>query len=307
MSKKPFVSVVIPIFNGALFIARAVESVLAQTYKDFEIIIVDDGSTDDSRVVLTQFANQPFIRCLYQDNAGPAQARNLGIESALGEYIAFLDCDDFWFPEKLEAQVAMLRGNSHPVLVHSNYEVIASEGRIIQQAKAGQTRDAFHKAFSGGQAPLLSTTIISRILLEQVGKFDPNLWVSEDSDLILRLYERVPFECIEQTLVHKFQQIHGDSDIPYDKDTHQKNVLTSRERFLTCVQNRPTLNQEQLTALNREWSSFYIMKGGFQERQGRWAEARRQYLSAIAKEPFRLRGYTRFLRTFLMSPSNFEK
>lgn len=272
------------------------ESVLAQTCTDFEIIIVDDGSTDDTRRVLTQFTNRSIITCLYQDNGGPAQARNVGIKAATGGYIALLDCDDIWFPDKLERQVAILRGKSQPGLVHANYEVIDPIGRVIQHAKAGQSRDALHIAFTGGQAPLLSTIIVPRGLLEKVGGFDPNLWVSEDSDLILRLYEATTFECIDRVLVHKFQQIQGDEDAPDEGHSHLEKVLSSRERFLARVQSRSTLNKEQQVALNREWSSYYLMKGGCEERQGRWAEARKQYFAAVQKEPFRLRGYTRFLR-----------
>lgn len=298
MPKQPLVSVVIPVFNGADFIARSVESVVAQTCQDFEIIIIDDGSIDDTQVVLDQLSETLEIRCFRQDNAGPAQARNFGMQSARGEYIAFLDCDDRWFPEKLEAQLVLLRDQAQPGLVHSNYEVIASDGRVIQYAKAGQTRDPFHQAFTGGHAPLLSTIMMPRALLERVGGFDSHLWVSEDSELMLRLFEETKFECIDRVLVHKFQQIHVDSDICGEEDPYREKVLCSRERFLTGVQNRPALNQEQLRALNREWSSYYMMKGGFEERRGRWSEARQQYLFAIKKKPFRLRGYTRFLRTF---------
>jgi len=300
MAKKPLVSVVIPVFNGAAFIARAVDSVLAQTCKDFEIIIVDDGSTDDTQVVLARLAKTSGIICLHQKNAGPAQARNVGIKSATGENIGFLDCDDIWLPEKLEAQLAILRGKSQPGLVHSNYEVIDPSGRVIQHAKAGKSRDALHKSFTGGQAPLLSAILMPRALLERVGGFDPNLWVSEDSDLILRLYEVTKFECIDRVLVHKFQQIHGHWDIPCDEGTHREKALSSRERFLTCLQNRPILKREQRGALNREWGSYYLLKGASEERQGKWAEARKQYLAAIQKEPFRFRGYTRLLRALRM-------
>lgn len=300
MSKKPLVSVVIPVFNGALFVARAVDSVLAQTCKDFEIIIVDDGSTDDTQAVLARFATTSGVICLHQKNAGPAQARNAGIKSATGKNIAFLDCDDIWFPEKLEAQLAILRGKYQPGLVHSNYEVIDPTGRVVKRAKAGQSRNALHRAFTGGQAPTLSAILIPRSLLERVGGFDPNLWVSEDSDLILRLYEISNFECIDRVLLHKFRQIHGHWDIPCDERTHREKVLSSRERFLTCLQNRPTLNSEQLGALNREWSSYYLLKGASEERQGKWAEARKQYLAAIQKEPLRFRGYTRLLRAVRM-------
>jgi glycosyltransferase involved in cell wall biosynthesis len=296
MPKKPLVSVVIPVFNGASFIARAVDSVLAQTCKDFEIIIVDDGSTDDTGALLAELAKTSGIICLHQKNAGPAQARNTGIQSAAGEYIAFLDCDDIWFPEKLEMQMGILERIDLPGLVHSNYEVIAPDGRVVQYAIAGQTRDALHQAFTGGQAPLLSTSIVSRSLLEEVEGFDSNLWVSEDSDLILRLYEITTFKCLDHVLVHKFQQLHSDEDISGGEISYREKVLRSREHFLTRVQNRSALNQEQQRALQREWSSYYIMKGAFEERQGRWAEARRHYLAAIQKEPFRLRGYTRYLR-----------
>ena len=300
MPKKPLVSVVIPVFNGAAFIARSVGSVLAQTCKDFEIIVVDDGSTDDTLAFLAQLAQNSGIICLHQENAGPAQARNLGIQSASGKYIAFLDCDDIWVPEKLEAQLSILEGNPRPVLVHSNYEVIDPAGRVIQHAKAGQSRDALHQAFTGGQAPLLSTILMPRTLLVRVGGFDSNLWVSEDSDLMLRLYEVTKFECIDRVLAYKYQQIHGHWAIPPDEDAHRENVLSSRERFLTELQNRPTLNKEQRHALNREWGSYYLLKGASEERQGKWAEARKQYFAAIQKEPFRFRGYTRLLRAFQM-------
>ena len=300
ISKKPLVSVVIPVFNGAAFIARAVNSVMAQTCKDFEIIIVDDSSTDETQEILERLARTAGIIGLQQENAGPAQARNLGIQAAMGENIAFLDCDDFWFPEKLEVQLAMLRGESKPGLVHSNYEVIDPTGRVIQRAKAGQSRNALHAAFTGGQRPILSSTIVNRTLLEQIGGFDTDLVVSEDSDLIIRLYEVTKFECVDRFLVKKFQQIHGNWDTPCDEDIHREKVLSSRERFLKRLQSRPAPTKQQRVALNRQWGSYYLMKGAFEERQGRWAKARQDYLAAIQKEPFRFRGYTRLLRAARM-------
>jgi glycosyltransferase involved in cell wall biosynthesis len=296
MPKKPLVSVVIPVFNGASFIARAVDSVLAQTFKDLEIIVVNDGSTDDTQAVLARLSKTSGINCLHQENAGPAQARNLGIKAAAGEYIAFLDCDDIWFPEKLGAQLAILRGRSKPGLVHSDYEVIDPKGQVIQRARAGHTREALHLAFSGGQSPIVSALIVNRARLEQIGGFDPNLLVSEDSDVIIQLYDVTKFECIDRVLVQKFWQIHGHWDIICDELMYQEKVLISRERFLKRLQDRPHLNKEQWGALNREWSSYYLLKGAFEERHGRWAEAPKQYLAAIRKEPFRFRGYTRLLR-----------
>ncbi len=296
MKNDPLVSIVVPVFNGAPFLARAVDSVLAQTWQDFEIVIVDDGSTDDTKSLLDQLGTQSKIRCLFQDHTGPAQARNAGIQSAFGAFIAFLDCDDVWLPEKLERQMMVFGRTNPPGLVHSDYIVLAPDGRVIQHAKAGQSQDVFHQVFTGGHAPLLSTTIVSRALVDQIGGFDPRLWVSEDSDLILRLYAVTSFECIDCVLVHKFQQPPIEEDFPIGCDVYQEKVLQSRERFLTHVQNRSTLYQEQQHALDREWSSFYLMKGAYEERQGRWSEARKQYRAAIHKDPCRWRGYSRFLR-----------
>ncbi len=196
----------------------------------------------------------------------------------------------------MEEQLAILRGNSQPGLVHSNYEVIGPTGRVIQRARARHSRDARDIAFTGGQAPVLSATLLSRALLERVGGFDPNLWVSEDCDLLTRLYDVVKFECIDRILVHKFRQIHGHGDIPCDERTHHEKVLSSRKRFLKRLPSRPTLNKQQRVALNREGCSYYLLKGASEERLGKWAEARKQYLVAIQKEPFRIRGYTRLLR-----------
>ena len=296
MSKKPKVSVVIPVFNGAAFIARAVESVLAQTFKDFEIVIIDDGSSDNTQTVLEQFSNQPNIRCLYQENAGPAHARNVGVKSASGDYIAFLDCDDMWFPEKLELQMAIFGESDSAGLIHSNYEVIASDGEVIQYAKAGHTRDVFHQTFTGGHAPLLSTTVVSRTIFEQIGGFDSALWVSEDSDLILRLYDVTTFECLDRTLVHKFQRVEEGEKKSRRGAQLGSQVLSSRERFLRHVQARLSLSPEQQGVLNREWSSLFLMKGECEAGKGKWGEARKHYLAAITADPFRFRGYSRFLR-----------
>lgn len=99
----PTVSVIVPVYNGERFLAEAIESILAQTYPSYEIIVIDDGSTDRTREIVLSY---PEIKYLYQTNAGTAAARNRGIEMARGEYLAFLDADDLWMPGKLAIQIA---------------------------------------------------------------------------------------------------------------------------------------------------------------------------------------------------------
>src|SRR5919107_875173 len=106
-----FVTVVIPIFNGAPFVGKAVKSLRAQTMKNVEIIVVDDGSTDGTQAVLAELERTQGIQWYQQDHGGPARSRNRGIEEARGEFIALLDCDDVWLPDKLDAQLSMMAGD----------------------------------------------------------------------------------------------------------------------------------------------------------------------------------------------------
>lgn len=116
----PFVSVVVPTYNLARYTGEALESIQAQTFPDFEAIIVDDGSTDDTLDVIRPYLSDPRFRLIEQANQGTAAARNTAITVASGEWIAFLDCDDLWLPEKLERQVELIKAHPRAALVFSN-------------------------------------------------------------------------------------------------------------------------------------------------------------------------------------------
>src|SRR5689334_17679721 len=116
----PLVSVVIPAFNRAFILPEALDSVLAQTWKDFEILVVDDGSTDDSETALRPYVERFGVRFLRQANQGPAAARNRGIEAARGKYVAFLDSDDLWLPIKLSAQIPRMEAHPDVVMSYGN-------------------------------------------------------------------------------------------------------------------------------------------------------------------------------------------
>ena len=167
-ARNPIVSVVIPIFNGAPFVAKAVESILAQGVSDVEIIVVDDGSTDGTQAVLAELATTAGIVWFQQDHGGPARSRNRGISEASGEFIALLDCDDVWLPGKLEAQLAIMRARPAVGVVHTDYEVVDEQGRVEELARAqtqpgtpcrgvcrrshGASLDAADEAFGAGSS-----------------------------------------------------------------------------------------------------------------------------------------------------------
>ena len=126
----PLVSVVIPAYNSGKFVAQAVESVLAQTYAPFEIIVVDDGSTDETKDVLGRFNGQ--INYIHQANSGPSAARNAGIRVARGAYICFLDADDLWTPDRLAVQMAFMQANHSIGLLFSDHEEFDEKGIVLR-------------------------------------------------------------------------------------------------------------------------------------------------------------------------------
>ena len=295
----PLVSVVIPVFNGAPFVQKAVESVRAQTIRDIEIIVVDDGSTDGTQAVLVELEKTRGIIWFQQEHGGPARSRNRGIAAAHGEFIALLDCDDVWLPDKLEAQLAIMRSRPDVGTVHSDYEVVDQDGRVEERVRARHSDEPLSQAFVGGHAALPSTLLIRREELEKVGSLNPELYGSEDSDLTIRLYAATQFDCVDRVLVRKLQRGHGYRDMFFDETTHYEKVLSSRERFLLGLEQMQPLTPVQRSALDREWANYYLLRGAVAERSGHDTEARRSYWLAIKKAPLRLRGYTRFLRSLL--------
>jgi len=295
----PLVSVVIPVFNGAPFVAAAVESVRAQTVKDVEILIVDDGSVDGTQSVLEDLSRTSGIRWFQQAHGGPARSRNRGIEAAQGEFVALLDCDDIWLPEKLELQLAVLTVRTEIGVVHTDYESVDPEGRVLERIHASQSPEPLVRAFQGGHTALPSTLLIRRSVLNKVGALNPDLYGSEDSDLTIRLYRATAFECIQRVLVKKLQRGHGYRDMAFEENTHREKILVSRERFLAALETMQPLTGEQRAALDREWVNYFLSRGRAADLSGRRIEARHFYRQAIRLAPTRLRPYTRLIRTWL--------
>jgi glycosyltransferase involved in cell wall biosynthesis len=197
------VSVVIPTYNNARFLPEALDSLLAQTCRDFELIVVDDGSTDDTEEVLKPYRN--LVRYVRKDNGGPASARNLGIRQARGQLIAFQDADDIWLPDKLQRQVDYLRDHPNIGVVFSDVTFFGAEGRetcCVKQrfsAEAGMTFDnLFHDHFVG-----MSTVVVRSSCLNEVGLFDESLIGAEDYNLYLRLAKRFQFGFLDEPLIKK--------------------------------------------------------------------------------------------------------
>lgn len=194
------VSVIIPSFNNATYLAESLESALGQTYKDLEVILVDDGSTDNTQEVVKPYAGR--VRYLYQENQGPAAARNRGIREASGEFIAFLDADDIWKSNKIEKQLRNFESHPEIGFVYCDNDFVDFEGRLIQfhayepiLKRGNLVLDLFCRYFI-----MTPSIVIRRTCFDRVGLFNEALRVGEDYEFFLKLAYFYLGDVIEEKL-----------------------------------------------------------------------------------------------------------
>lgn len=183
------ISVVIPAYNSAKTLPGALESVFAQTYGEHEIIVVDDGSSDDTPDVLSRYASR--VKYIRQENKGPSAARNMGIRAARGEYIAFLDADDLWLPEKLELQLDLMKRDPMTALVGCGIYAIDRDGQVVDTVVRREEEPDFPEQIGFWNAfgnP--SCALARKSVFEELGPFNENLRFGEDWEMWLRISRR---------------------------------------------------------------------------------------------------------------------
>ena len=215
----PAVSIVLPTFNRLQFVPATLDSVFAQTLTDWELIIADDGSADATRDYLRRVAERPRVRVLWLEHSGrPAVATNAAIREARGEYVAFLDSDDLWQPEKLARQIASLRRNARCGWSHTRFMIVDSSGRLTNRlpagtypAKGGWIREAL---LAGQMVIAQPSVLVSRVLLQELGAFDEGLRMCYDQDLWFRLAAHSEIDVVDEplTLIRRHDS-HSGSDV----------------------------------------------------------------------------------------------
>lgn len=207
VKSNPSVSVIIPAYNRANVIERAVQSVLNQTYQDYEIIIVDDASTDDTLEKLKKFKDKRIVKIRNKKNRGPAGSRNVGIREARGEYIAFLDSDDEWLPQKIEKQAQALEMASSDVGVvyTGTWRIVGDKKFFIPSSKITHKEGNVYRSYLFGKYLVYtSAAVIKRACFYKIGIFDESFPAVAEWDLWIRISKYYEFKYIPEPLVTSY-------------------------------------------------------------------------------------------------------
>ncbi|HUB16974.1 MAG TPA: glycosyltransferase [Acetobacteraceae bacterium] len=228
------IAAIIPLYNGGRFIARALESILDQTLQPDEIVVVDDGSTDDGPVIVQRYTRAHPVQLLRRPNGGQSAARNFGVAHTGARHIAFLDQDDAWYPNHLEELIRPFEEGRQRELgwVYSDLDEVDSDGNMVVRSllrmmpSAHPKRDVF-TCLSSDMFVLPSASLIARKAFEMVGGFDENLQGYEDDDLFLRLF-RAGYENVFLDVPLTQWRIHTDSS-SYSRRMSESRVIYFRK------------------------------------------------------------------------------
>jgi glycosyltransferase involved in cell wall biosynthesis len=283
------VSVVIPAYNAERFVSESINSALAQTHSDVEVIVVDDSSTDGTARVLERYGSE--IRVHRQPNAGAATARNAGASLATGEWLAFLDADDLWERTKLERQLA---DSAAAAWAYSNRTNFGSRGDVPvlqSDVTAMHDGDVFIQLLSENFITS-SSVLIRRELFRQLGGFNTQLRNAEDWDLWLRVAERHPIAyCAEPLVRYRFHS--------GGKSRNHRAMAVARRAIIARALDLPRGRQLPWTLRRRIWSETWRTNGWDADQAGARADALRHYAKAVVAWPLALQPFKGALKVCL--------
>lgn len=252
MSFNPLVSIVIPVYNGSNYLKEAINSALAQTYRNIEIIVVNDGSNDNGATREIALSYGQKIRYFEKPNGGVASALNLGIQNMKGEYFSWLSHDDLYYPNKIDAQLEFYKKGivKNDTILYSNYTIIKASGKIQSNAVLDQALLKFKKLYGLYRGCLNGCTLlIPKSILDNLGGFDEKLKYTQDYDLWFRASENYNFYHIPyflvKTRIHKKQ------------DSRKRNVEAEKEANLLWINMVKNISPKNLSLLEETQLRFY--------------------------------------------------
>jgi glycosyltransferase involved in cell wall biosynthesis len=233
MSFDPKVSIIIPVYNGSNYLREAIDSALAQTYKNIEVIVVNDGSDDGGKTEAIAKSYRDKIRYIYKKNGGVSTALNAGILAAEGEYISWLSHDDVYIPDKLEVQINYFRNENNPVILYSDYYWIDSRSKILGSYKIQHVSpDNFLYALITSYPINGCTTLIPKSCFDTVGLFNEGLKTTQDYEMWLRLVGKYNFIHIPEPLLKS--RLHPEQGT---RTMSNIQLTESNNFYISCLNN----------------------------------------------------------------------
>jgi len=273
MSEHPLVSVVTASYNMEQYVCKAVDSVLGQDYPNIEIIVVNDGSTDDTRDRLAIYDNDDRVTVIHQQNLGQTVAKNKGLAAARGEYVGFCDADNIWLPEKLTRQVPLLQSRPKVGVVYGNIALIDGDGKPLPHPKTKRYSGRITAKLLVDNFVTFNTTLVSRHLLEEVGGFDEDLRMAIDYDLWLRISLDHEFLYLDQPLVE--YRIWG-GQMSHRTGERMDNFFRLLKKFLDAHPDAVSPAEAR-----HAWAHSYTTRGIWLASVGRNSEAWADYRRAL--------------------------
>jgi len=296
MGCNPVINVIIPSFNSARFVVQAVQSALNQTYSPVEIIVIDDGSNDNTRVVLGPFFDR--IRYIYQSNAGLSKARNRGIKEARGDLIAFLDADDQWLPEKLTKQWNYLKANPAVGLIHTDMYQLYEPGGTQSYVYFGKERfsGSYYSELFWCNRITISSVMVTRSCLDRIGLFDEEILgpTTQDFDLWMRIARYYPLAYVNEPLV--VYRRHSTSG------SQNQRMMLEDEYYVRdkALKADPALWQSLGRDRVMQWMFRNAFEAGYSNVDADdLARARHYFCKALSYDPKSIRAWSFWVSTFL--------
>jgi glycosyltransferase involved in cell wall biosynthesis len=276
-AQPPAVSVVIPTFDRRPFVLEAIRSVLEQTVDDLEVVVVDDGSTDGTLEAVEGVAD-PRVRCVRKEHSGIAATRNRGLAESRGRFVAFLDSDDLWVPEKLEKQLPLLEGENG--FVYARYRSVR-DGETLRSKPVGGPSGRIFLSLINRIFVQTSTAVVKREVIDAVGGFDASLRYADEYDFFLRLAERTRAGFVDEDLV--IYRIHGGNESRNRERRVSENLEVYRRLFA-----RSDLTRRARKAASIRVARYAVQLGRLRFEAGDVDGAARCFREAVEARPFSL-------------------
>lgn len=291
----PAISVIIPTRNRALYLTEALGSVFSQTFSDYEVILVDDGSTDDTPKILATYIQQKKVRYVFQEPAGVSAARNRGINLAQAPYIAFLDSDDLFLPTKLDKQIKLFESDPQLGFVHCSFSKFDDQGKDLGVRDTSRFSGRIYPGLLQEWSVLMAMPcmLIRTETIKDVGGFDESMAWAEDLDLWRRIAMRYAVGVVPEALVRV--RVHS-SSTSFDRAKGAQGFERYLEKAFAEDPGLPAIFKRRAKAkMQAKLGQNLLGEGGAREMR----QARKHSLKALAVWPFQLSAFWGLLATFL--------